>query len=507
VLVATVLSREERGTLKKAALDVFAAFAVLFTDPGFFDPVMHGKVCNFLQYGQPVGDGGGWKKGQFQELIMPRGWLKTTLTCLYCVWRATRDPEVRVLYATNTEPNAEKKLEYIMQVVQKNPLYGVLFPERVPDFGAQRTRWGVQGAELKRAGTYPEPTFSRAGTRTKLTSAHFDLIVGDDLVAPDKDDVRGTEVMPTREDIEQAVGWYRMASPLMIDPVRSQILIAGTRWCNYDLFSYIDRNERDRYQRMDIRALEGGKSTYQRYTKDSLEAIRDRLGTFMFSALYMNNPMSSENATFKPEWVRETTELFDGGKVVVTVDPAISEKRDSADTAIVCVRHLPRLMVVEDYAADKMSPRDIIEKTFAMADKHGANKIRVESIAWQKALCHLMLEESNKRERPVTIAEFRSQVKKEVRIDNLAPHFEYGRVFIRPWMGVLRDQLLAHPNGEKVDVIDALAMQLPDYQSQDGAGGDEREPVDWKNYKFAVKFDDVLDSMERRRRTGGYAYL
>jgi hypothetical protein len=146
-------------------------------------------------------------------VVLPRSWLKSTLvTIAYPLWRSINNPDYRCLIVQNTYDNATKKLSEIKTIVEKNELFRALFPEILPD---ESSSWRADSACLKRPGTFPESTFEVAGTKTRVTSRHYDDIIEDDTVAPDLDDLGIDSIAPSKDQIDQAIGWHRLAVPLL----------------------------------------------------------------------------------------------------------------------------------------------------------------------------------------------------------------------------------------------------------------------------------------------------
>lgn len=199
--------------LKERVLDDFSYFAQLFTDPSFYDAVFHTELCRFIQHSR-----------KDKLIVLPRTYLKTTIAAsLYALWKATRDPTIRILVVSNTEPNAQKTVRSIRSIVEQNSLYHLLFPERVPTFS--KVRWSDSCACLARPVDFPEGTFEAAGTGTNIIRRHFNLIIEDDTVAPKKDELTGEEAMPSKDDIEKAVGFHKLTIPLLINEEDERIVI------------------------------------------------------------------------------------------------------------------------------------------------------------------------------------------------------------------------------------------------------------------------------------------
>lgn len=194
-------------------LDDFSYFAQMLTDPAFFDAVFHTELCRFLQHS---------KKDKL--VVLPRTYLKTTVAAsLYGLWRATKDVTKRILFTSNTTPNAAKTVRSVRSIVEQNELYHLFFPECVPVFS--KVRWSDSCACLARPLDFPEGTFESAGIGSNIIRRHYNIIIEDDTVAPKKDELTGEEAMPSKDDIEKAVGFHKLTIPLLINEEDERIVI------------------------------------------------------------------------------------------------------------------------------------------------------------------------------------------------------------------------------------------------------------------------------------------
>lgn len=213
-----------------------------------FVPHVHGKMCDFAT--QP-------QYGRFRSACVPRSWFKTwTFTIAKAIWLTLPDEEslyagvypykgcnVRILIASNVIDNASKMVSKIKAEWENNERLRAAFPELVPDFN--RTSWSDHRATVRRTGNYTESTYTAVGVGGAVISQHFDHILEDDLVYAKKDDFTGSELMPSQEDIDNAIGWHKLVSSLFVDPNISCIDNTGTRWAPHDLIDYIRKNERE----------------------------------------------------------------------------------------------------------------------------------------------------------------------------------------------------------------------------------------------------------------------
>jgi predicted phage terminase large subunit-like protein len=482
---------EKRRRLAEASLPYFFR---LIQDDGYIDDV-HIELGRFIQAEVESG------KTSRVLLIMPRGSYKTTfITKFFPLWLAVKNPNIRILVVSNTLPNAKQKVSEIRSIITEHPIINALWPHIIPNIHGKIDRWSDTSATLNRTGTYSEGTFESAGTRSRLTGRHYDWIIEDDTVAPDLDDVKEDVVVPSRSDIEQAIGWHKLATPLLIDPHLGGRVVVGTRWCHEDLIEYVEKKEPS-YAVFSRKAIENGKPIVSKFNMEALEDIKVSLGSYMFSALYMNDPMRPDDMIFRSEWIIEMDSNDiprDDEKMrwIITVDPAISERSEACDTVILRAGHLDGRIYVDQCLAGHYTPEQTITKILDLIelDVEKTKWVGIESVAYQKALAMFCRDEMMRRGVIKPIQEIKTRTNKDIRIQALQPFFERGQIIIRTGLQKLVSQLLQYPYGRLVDCVDALAMQIDSYS---GIKIHKEKPK--KAEKFGITLEDVLQQVHKRR--------
>lgn len=464
------LSQESIEALRSACKQslFFLCRAVLgFKD---LDQKIHKPICEELQNEESNRD----------IIVMPRTWFKSSIGSIgYPIWRAINDSNVRVLVCQNTFSNAVKKLSSIKQIFEKNALFRALFPALLPDTDA---RWSSDVLTVRRDATYPEGTFEAAGTGTAVTSRHYDVIIEDDTVAPEKDSMDVEMQTPTALEIEKAIGWHRLATPLLIHPLRSKIVIIGTRWCEEDLIGYVLENFKNYH--VITRAVrekdgkpatkeEGGLPAWpERFDEEVLEEVEKALGPWMFCTLMMNLPTSASNAVFRLSWIK----FFDSVPVCdlvccTTHDPAATDKEATGDPdySVSCttgVNPSTGHIYILDYIRERMNPGRAVDTFFEHYDMYHPVRVRCESTAYQRTLKYWVEQEQKRRRKFFSIEQVpNAHVSKVDRIKGMQPFFANGMISMRSHMDALQRELLGF-NGQKDqrghdDVIDALSLHIP----------------------------------------------
>ncbi len=489
------LSQDMLAKLKTQALGDLYVFAKGVLGFDWLDPLIHRPLCRLLElyngYDEtltpPKSDYISVLKserlGLTQEQIntylekgikrllrvLPRGWLKTTLCSIaYPMWRGVRDPDdFRGLLAQNTFVNAESKARTIKASVEKNTLFRTLFPEVLPNGSGP---WRPMSLCLKRSSSWPESTWEIAGTKTQVTSRHYGLILEDDTVAPDKDDLGVENLVPTKESVDQAIGWHRLVPPLLLNPMESQNIVVGTRWFETDLISWIE-NHQTKFLVYKRSCIENDKPTYpERFNQDVLDDLRESMGPYLFSCLYLNQPMRSSDMTFKPDWLTYYETHPKSLATYTTVDPG----GDPEDTitepdyniVLTCGKDLDSgVIYVLDYFRQKCSPGELLDALFRHVRKYAPLKVGLETVAYQKSLKYWIREKQKAEELWFGVTGLtHTKRSKNVRIMGLQPLVQTGTIRFKAWMTALTNELVGFPLGKSDDLIDTLASQLELWQ-------------------------------------------
>lgn len=466
------MSEKQIQTIRGFLLNDFSYFAQTFTDPTFYDVDFHTSLCRFMQTSH-----------KNKLVVLPRTFLKTTIAAsLYGLWKAVRhailkNDYIRVLVTSNTTPNAQKTVRTIRSLVEQNQFFHLFFPDQVPNF--TKVRWSDSCACLARPVDFAEGTFEAAGVGTNIIRRHFNVIIEDDTVAPKKDELTGEEAMPSKDDIEKAVGFHKLTIPLLINEEDERIVI-GTRWASYDLINFVLENEKfDVYNRKCFK--EDGTPTYKKFSQARLDEIRAGLSIYMFNMLYLNEPLAKEFMSFSPNWFRyyEDDALPEEGQGLVTVDPADPPTGKSSQdySAIVSAKHCKTGIFVRRYRRKRVTDKQMIDETFDVADADGFSKIRIETNRYAH-LAAAFREAMKIKGKYYSIEEVKAKrVNKEARIKNrLSPLFENGVIYLKRGMRELEEELTTFPYGKHDDLIDALAWQVADRTSTEYKKVEEGRP-------------------------------
>lgn len=468
----------------------FFAKAVL----GFTDLTVktHGPICRTLD-----------SVSRRKLVVMPRDHLKTSIaTIADTIRRITLNPNIRILLGNETATNASHFLRRIAAVFDRNSRFRWLFPELIEE-PATRSKWSENEILVPRTEDHPESTVEAIGVGGAVVSRHYDLIKLDDLVG--KEAAESDEVMRKTRD------WYDYCESLLHHPIESEVHVIGTRWTYNDLIRKIIETEGEYFDQVITSALlpNGSPLWPERFPLEVLARIRAKIGSWKFSCQYLNSPHDPDATSFNSSWIKYYELKGDvcvGGdgasanihqmRKYMTVDPAISDKDQACNSAIVIsgVDHINRKWLLE-ILARRLQPIHLMDNIFSLARKWDVEVCGVEMVAFQKALKYWLTQEMERRAQFLNIQELKTDThqKKASRIRGLQPFFEGGEVYSLPRTASdgfrqFHEEFEAFPVGALVDVLDALgyAPQLW------GPAPDPSEPP-----------DELLEDLEMRSDTTG----
>lgn len=455
----------------KRSLFFFARAVLGYAD---LDPSIHRPICKALE---------DYTTNTRMMVVLPRTWFKSTIgSVAYPIWRAVNNPNIRILIAQNSMTNAKKKIAEIKATFETNELFKSMFPDILPK--GERA-WSTECLTVNRSKAMPEGTFEPAGTGTAVVSRHYDLIIEDDTVAPDFDAMTGEVQQPTVAEIDKAIGFHKLCHPLLLHPLRSQILIIGTRWAPKDLIGWILENSPG-YRVMTRSALEkpgeigvpatkemGGAPVWDRFNWQVLNELRgpSGVGPLMFEMLYLNTPSNSINQVFKREYICYYSKFPPNLIYCTSVDPAAagsgSTTLDTDYNVVLTTGIEPKTgnIYVIHYNRDRAEPGEVIDWMFNHHRAYKQMVTKIESTAYQRTLSYwVKLRQEQLKERFYIEEVKNAKVSKSARILGLQPWFAANNIYIRREQEDLERELLSFdPNkqaGGHDDIIDALSMQV-----------------------------------------------
>ena len=135
-----------------------------------------------------------------------------------------------------------------------------------------------------------------------------------------------------------------------------------------------------------------------RFSADHFKEIRDNNPIF-FSSQYQQDPVNKSGGDFIQDYFQKYEISPQDLEVVTLVDPAISQKQEADNTAIVTVglhRQSNNIYVLDtDYG--HFLPDEIIDKVFQKNIEFRPQRIGIEVVQYQKMLALEMRKQMNER--------------------------------------------------------------------------------------------------------------
>lgn len=428
----------------------------------------HGPLCQAIQNYTP---------GSLRRLwLWARGHFKTTIiTIAHTIQLLLRDPNLRILIASNKLDNAKEMLTAIKDQFIFNEHLRYLFPEAVPKANKEgRIEWGTSTSVIMPNRTtrgLKEASIEVAGVDTGIVSRHYDIMKKDDLVTP--------KSITTPEQRKETADWDRLSIGLFDNIETGRTDWVGTRYHLYDLYSEL-LVRKDIGLRSIIPAIseDGNTAAFStRFSIHSLNEIAEVQGPYIYSCQYDLNPVPDEERVFQEAWIQEFVwESFwkrmkeEEGTYssfvseTLTVDPASSKKKSSDLTALVDVVLLGGVWYVLAARQGKWNPTERVDNIFEeVTNRPSLRRIGIESVGFQETMVHYCRQKQleSERFRKVRFEELKHGGRsKHERIEGLVPLFSQGRILLAPGLLMLKSQLREHPRGDHEDLLDALAYQL-----------------------------------------------
>jgi len=406
-------------------------------------------MCQFLQYGGP-----------YTGLCAPRGFLKTSIgTNAYSVWRAIRNPNERIAIITNIQENAEDKLDEIRQKIRSSQLFQSLFPELLP---RSFSRWSKQRITFERDCSTAEGTIEAKGIGKQITGRHYTIAIEDDTVGPRTDSLAADEYIPSQEELDKAIGFHKSLFPIQRSPETDEIHIRGTRWAEGDLIGYL-RDESKRYVWYYFSVWDENQKPYypERFNIETITKLREETSDWFFRSQYENNPLPLSMCPFSSN-IHFYDTLPAKLNFFIGVDPALSLDRRADYTVIATLGvDMEGNRFSVEYDRGKYGVSETIERIFAMVLKYKGmgylGGVAIESVQYQEALAQLTLEKQAETNisfavYPVTPV---TNIRKELRLQGIAPYFQQKRWFIGRHQNHHHAELRSFPRGRNDDTLDA----------------------------------------------------
>ncbi len=403
--------------------------------------------------------------------LEPRHTFKSTIfTKAYPIWRLLWEPELRILIVNATAGNAQAFLSEIVKQYLRNEKLIALYEQifHIKPLKPRATK--AQSIMLNtRTKTYSEPSIATVGATGNIVSAHYDLVIVDDLC-----NIKDRQSPPIRDKKKI---WFQDL-PSILTP-HGELVIVGTHWHPDDLYSHIIHQQLNPALADEDRFYIQRESCYLDNTKCSrfpnilsdqkLQSLAVEKGTALFACQYLNNPISASDQIFSLEHLHTIPKArinLQNAEAFAFCDPSLGAKDFSA---IITLLRYDDFWIVYHCMLSRMRHSQLIEKLIELHQLFQYRLVGIEANSLNKARsdtepCTFELTLRQQQHKVGVSMPYEliwHNTSKEARIQDIEPYITNGQLrFLESHnqdYPELIDQLIQFPAAAHDDGPDALA--------------------------------------------------
>jgi predicted phage terminase large subunit-like protein len=336
------------------------------------------------------------------------------------------------------------------------------------------------------------------------------------------DDLEGPSDVSTPEQIQKTLTWFDQTLTNIGDPRRSCQILVGTvlhyqsllatlaytrpEWdamVYKALVSYPDNmNLWDKWAKIYHSRTEGdtpveatriaGEKAQQFYEENQeamdkgaevlwpermplYEIMRQRtVNPYSFSTELQNEPIDLDSQVFKQYTTYDPSEIkIDELQIISGVDPSLKETKRSDPSAIVTIgKSKQGIYYVLEVDCRKRAPDQIIDDLFMKCRTFSYKWCSIEAVQFQQFFADEVRKRSAIAGIYLNVKEFKSNVKKEMRIKSIEPLITNGYIRFTSiqLVGELGDQLKYYPKVKHDDILDCISQIIEQDRKKSGRG-------------------------------------
>lgn len=385
--------------------------------------------------------------------IPPRHGKTENVSRKFPAWLLGIQPDTRLIAASYGATLAYRNSRMVRNLIADDR-YREWFPHvRLADDSAAVDSWDIKAHD---------GGLIAAGVGGGITGHGAKLIIIDDVVKS-----RAEAESATYR--QRVVDWYNNDLLTRLEEPGGAIILMMTRWQQNDLAGYLLDDDAESWDVLRLPALaedddplgrQPGEALWpERYSEAILQARRERMGDYAFSALYQQRPRPPGGGLFDVEQVVVVDQSPPVVKAVRFYDLAVTAKRQSDYTAGVKlgITEHEQVVIMDLYHVQKQMP-DVHEDIFRNAVKDGRD-VRFRLEGEKAGIIQLDYLFRDPRLRPYAFDKKAPIGDKFTRAQPFAARVNAGKVLMvrAGWNRKLLDELSVFPNGDNDDITDALS--------------------------------------------------
>lgn len=386
------------------------------------------------------------ERGEIKRLIIvcPPRHCKSLLASQYFpAWYLGRNPSNQVIAASYGDDLARDFGRKVRNTIAEGEYQQVF-----------NTRMSEDSSSQGKFNTTEGGVYVATGIGGAITGRGADLAIIDDAIKGRKD----ADSEQIRKNVWE---WYTSVLRTRLMP-NGAIVVIGTRWHKDDLIGKLLKDNTEGWEVVHLPAINDKNEPLwpEMFSLDELEKTKRAIGSREWLCLYQGTPSDPENQIFHSEMFRYYDELPTEGEVtiVMTVDPAFSEKKSSDDSCIMITGKYKDKTYVLEYFNAKVLPNDLIAEIIRLYKKWKPHYVGIEAFAAQSVIGFYLQEKMATEGVIFSWEEIKQSGDKLSKIKRLEPYFREGKILMKRHHTALEKQLVEFPQGDHDDVIDALQM-------------------------------------------------
>ncbi|WP_294122183.1 phage terminase large subunit [Sphingomonas sp.] len=405
--------------------------------------------------------------GQSRNLLVtmpPRNLKSITISVAWVAWMLGRDPRLNFVCVSYSNELSAKMARDCISLIQSD-WYRALFP--------------ATNLSPKRSATWDFETTVGGGRLATsitgtLTGRGGSIIIVDDPIKPDEAHSETTRnsvnqwfrsTLSSRLDDKERGGTIVVMQRLHQDDLAGMLMEAGG-WVELSLPAIAQEDQSIPLPGGRIRHRKAGELLHpERESQAVLDQLRLTMGSFDFSAQYLQQPIPATGNLIKSEWLKYFAGGFDPrgepGQIVQSWDTA-SKDGTFSDYSACVTAHLQRGTIkLLDVFRERLAFPALKSACIRLARKHNASVLLIEDAASGTQLLQTLRSECPSGvPRPIGR---KPEADKVSRVAGVSAQVESGQLWLpvdAPWLASFQAELLGFPNARYDDQVDALSQLL-----------------------------------------------
>jgi predicted phage terminase large subunit-like protein len=380
---------------------------------------------------------------------LPRDHGKSVQVCIRILWELGHNPALRVQLVCASHNLAVARCRFLRDALATNALLRLTFPKLCPARPWRATHFTVQ-----RPANVIGPSVTALSIGAASTGNRADLLVCDDIV-----DVRALRSKAERERVKT---YFYENLMNQLEPT-GRFWGLCTPWHPDDLNAVLKQN--DAYQ-LFRRAVGNDLEPVwpEKWPKERLEERRREIGSLAFARAYHLLSVPDGEVPIRPAWLRYWTEPVEYERVVLAVDPAVSQRQGADYSALVALGQTASHEIhCLEATARRVNVPDLIQLIDAADQRWRPLVIVFESNGAFEGIRELLLRQTRFGPKLKGVTQSKD---KTSRVHAFSVPVENGcfrlkgrdRGHVDEGQQALYDELVTFPYGEHDDLLDAAMM-------------------------------------------------